>query len=101
MATSFGHYRRRIPPWVRLRREYREQLKGKHRARGLLDELFANPYVTASRAARRLSVTTPTAQKSIDLLQRLGILEEMTGKSWGRIYVARPILQAIQRPPPV
>ena len=91
---------RQVQHLDKIRREYREQLKGKHRARSLLDELFANPYVTASRVARRLSVTIPTAQKSIDLLQQLGILEEMTGRSWGRIYVARPILRAIQSPPP-
>lgn len=84
-----------------LRRQYRDRLQGQHRARALLDELFGNPYVTAARAARRLNVTAPTAQKSIDQLHHLGILEEMTGKAWGRIYVARPILQAIQSPPPV
>ena len=83
-----------------IRRQYRDMLKGQHRARALLDELFANPYVTASRAANRLNVTTPTAQKSIELLRRLNILEEATGKAWGRIYVARPILRAIETPPP-
>jgi Fic family protein len=82
-----------------LRRGYLDQLKGQHRACALVDELFSNPYITVSRASRRLSVTTPTAQKSIDQLQRFDILQEITGKAWGRIYVARPILQAIQAPP--
>lgn len=84
-----------------IRKGYRDQLKGQHRARSLLDELFSNPYVTASRAAQRLDVSTPTAQKSIDQLKRLDILEEMTGKTWGRIYVARPILKAMEGPPPL
>jgi Fic family protein len=83
-----------------IRHQYRDKLKGQHRARALLEELFANPYVTTSRAAKRLNVTTPTAQKSIDLLQKLDILEENTGKTWGRIYVARPILKAMETPPP-
>jgi hypothetical protein len=61
--------------------------------------LFANPYVTAARVARKLSVTAPTAQKTIEILRKCGILEEMTGKAWGRIYVARPILKAIEEPP--
>jgi Fic family protein len=82
-----------------IRHRYRDQLKGQHRARALLEELFVNPYVTASRAARRLNVTTPTAQKSIAVLQKLGILEEKTGKAWGRIYVATPILKAMESPP--
>jgi Fic family protein len=81
-----------------MRRGYRQQLTGKHRARDLLDELFSNPYITVSRAAKRLKVTAPTAQKSIDQLQAIGLLEEMTGKTWGRIYVARPILRAIEKP---
>jgi len=83
-----------------MRLRYRDQLKGQHRARSLLDELFNNPYITAAGASKRLGVTTPTAQKSIALLQQLGILEEKTGKTWGRVYVARPILKAIETPPP-
>jgi hypothetical protein len=46
-----------------------------------------------------LDVSTPTAQKSINQLRRLGIVEEMTGKTWRRIYVARSILKAIATPP--
>jgi Fic family protein len=83
-----------------MRREYRDRLKGKHRARDLLEDLFANPYITAARAAERLKVTKPTAQKSIDLLCDLGLLEEITGQAWGRIYVAKSILKAMEAPPP-
>lgn len=82
-----------------IRRTYRDQLKGKHRARGLLDELFINPYITVARTAARLAVTKPTAQKSIDTLRDIGLLEEMTGRTWGRIFVAKPILKAIENPP--
>lgn len=62
----------------------------------LLDELFVNPYVTTSRAVRVLGVSAPTARHAISLLQAEGVLGEMTGRSWGRIYLARPILQAIE-----
>ncbi|HEX8911331.1 MAG TPA: hypothetical protein VF796_03150, partial [Humisphaera sp.] len=82
-----------------LRRDYRDRLKGKHRARGLLDELFSNPYITVARAATRLAVSKPTAQKSIDTLREIGVLEEVTGRSWGRVFVAKPILRAMETPP--
>jgi hypothetical protein len=39
------------------------------------------------------------AQKSIDLLCDLGVLEEITGQSWGRVYIAKAILKAIETPP--
>jgi Fic family protein len=83
-----------------MRHAHRDRLKGKHRARELLEDLFANPYITVARAAQRLKVTRPTAQRSIDLLRDLGLLEEMTGQAWGRIYVAKAILKAMEAPPP-
>jgi len=45
----------------------------------LLDELFINPYVTASRAAERLGVSNPTAARSIDVLVKAGMLKETKG----------------------
>jgi cell filamentation protein, protein adenylyltransferase len=82
-----------------MRREFRAKLPGRARPRELLDELFSNPYITVARAARQLKVTAPTAQKAIDRLRQAGILEEMTGRNWGRIYLARAILQALRTPP--
>lgn len=62
----------------------------------LLDELFANPYLTVARAVRVLNVTAPAARQTVALLQGEGLLEEVTGRSWRRIYLARPILRAIE-----
>ena len=84
-----------------LRRELRAKLRKKFRARSLLDELFSNPYINSARATDRLAVDRKTAQKSIDLLKDMGILKEITGKSWGRVWVARPILDIIENPPPM
>lgn len=55
-----------------------------------------NPYLTAARAARILGVSDPTARQAIKLLREEGLLTEMTGRNWGRIYLARPILEAIE-----
>jgi Fic family protein len=79
-----------------LREAYRRRLARKPNALKLLDELFVNPYLTASRAARALGVSAPTARQAIALLQAEGLLGEVTGRSWRRIYLARPILEAIE-----
>jgi hypothetical protein len=76
----------------RLRRELRQTPN----AMALLDELFVNPYVTVSRAARLLNVSYPTARTAVTRLQKDGLLEEITGRSWGRLYLARPILEAME-----
>ena len=64
----------------------------------LLDELFINPYTTVARAAKGLGVTSPTAYKTIGLLEKAGMLKEVTGREWGRIWVAKPILNVIDEP---
>lgn len=81
-----------------IRRELREKLTKKFRARSLLDELFSNPYVDNARAAKVLHVNRKTAQRSIDLLVENGILREVTGRSWGRMWVADSILSIINDP---
>jgi Fic family protein len=80
---------------LKLREQYRAKLGNQHRALTLLDDLFINPYVTVARAAKRLGVTAPTASKTIGVLQESGMLEEMTGKGWGRVWIAIPILKAV------
>lgn len=82
-----------------LRRDQLGRLPPKPRPRALLDQLFINPYVTVARAAAQLGVTKPTAQRTIDVLQRHGILSEVTGRQWGRMWLAKPILQALEDPP--
>jgi Fic family protein len=89
---AFGQARRLTDLHDRLRRDLRQRPN----AMALLDELFVNPYVTVSRAARLLNVSYPTARKAVARLQEDGLLEEVTGRSWGRLYLARPILEAIE-----
>jgi Fic family protein len=83
-----------------LREVAKTRLASEHRAAVLLDELFINPYVTVARASERLGVSSPTADKTISRLVKAGMLEEITGRSWGRTWVAKPILRAIQEQPP-
>ncbi len=80
-----------------LREEFRARLTSSPRAVALLDQLFVNPYVTVARAAELLRVSNPTARQAVAALQKCGMLEEVTGRTWGRLYLARPILSAIER----
>ncbi len=81
---------------LKLRDEYRAHLGKDHRALSLLDELFVNPYTTVARAAQHLGVTPPTATKTIEVLEKAGMLKEATGRGWGRVWLARPILNAVE-----
>jgi Fic family protein len=63
----------------------------------LIDALFSNPFTTLPATTRTIGKTTPTASTLINTLQARGILEEVTGKQRGRIYVVRRILAIIER----
>jgi Fic family protein len=80
---------------LELRDTFRKKLHKQHKAMQLLDELFINPYTTVSRTAAQLGVTAPTAFKTIGFFEKVRMLEEMTGKGWGRVWVAKPILEAV------
>lgn len=86
---------------LKLRERYRQKLRKEHRALALLDELFINPYTTAARAADKLGVSPPTASKTIRVLEKIGMLREVTGREWARVWVARPILKAVGTPGPI
>lgn len=77
-----------------------EFLRGQPRAAALLDKLFVNPYVTVPQAAKFLEVSDPTARQAVRLLQEIAVLDEVPGRTWRRLYVARPILQVLEEPPP-
>jgi Fic family protein len=79
--------------------ELRERLRDKLASHGnavrLLDELFRNPYVTVSRAQKLLAVSNPTARQAVKRLEDAGILHETTGREWGKLYLAKPILKVL------
>jgi Fic family protein len=80
-----------------LRADYYRRLRGKANALALIDVLFGNPYITAARAASLLRVSDPTARNAIVTLEANHILEEITGRSWGRVYRCTAILDAFSR----
>lgn len=80
-----------------LRDRYRAKLEKEHRVLSLLDGLFINPYMTVARAVSLLGVTAPTAQKTIDRLVAIKMLERTSNKEWGRTWLARPILKIVDQ----
>ena len=95
IATEAGAQARELHT---LREQYRAQLRDKPNALGLLDDLFINPYMTITRAAKALNKTHPTAKAAINVLEEAGILKETSGRQWGRFYVCSPVLDALERP---
>ncbi|MBI4597017.1 MAG: Fic family protein [Candidatus Omnitrophica bacterium] len=83
---------------MHLREEFRARLRDRPKALALLDQLFINPYLTVARASEVLRVSNPTARQAVMLLQQKGMVEEITGRAWGRLYLARPILRVLESP---
>lgn len=71
-------------------------LRSRENAFALLDELFVNPYVTARSVSEGLRISDPAARTAIRAHVEAGILRELTGRGWGRAYVADDVLNLIQ-----
>ncbi len=80
---------------VDLREEFRGQLLTKPRALALIDHLFVNPYLTVKRAQTILGMSNPTARAAVATLEEMGVVGEVTGRPWRRVYLCRPILDVI------
>ena len=61
----------------------------------LIDQLFQIPALTMTMARGLLDVTQVSAQRSVERLVDLGILEEVTGQQRNRLYLAREILNTV------
>jgi hypothetical protein len=61
----------------------------------LLDLLPSNPIVTVPRATKLLGTTAPTARKAVEVLERIGILQETSGRLRDRVYAYQAYLQAL------
>ena len=43
-----------------------------------------------------MRVSNPTARAAVNNLQGMKILKEVTGRAWGRVYVAGAVLRVIE-----
>lgn len=81
-----------------LRELLRVRLSHQARAASLIDELIRNPYINVARAQRLLGVSNPTARSAVNALVKEGVLEEVTKRSWGKFYVATPVMEIVRGP---
>ncbi len=64
----------------------------------IVDDLLGYPVITPSQAARLHGVTYPPAAKAIERLERMGIVEEITGRSYGRVFACERVMRIVDRP---
>jgi Fic family protein len=74
---------------------FRARLRGQARPLELVDHLFVNPYITVATAAELLETSNQTARQAVRVLEEAAILQEVTGRKWGKLYVAGPIYGVI------
>jgi len=99
VATQARDAIRRSDKLLGLWRNYRNKMQDVRASALLLqliDDLFAYPAITNSRASHKLSITHRSAQLNIDKLVAAGILTEATGQKRNRLYIAPEILSIIE-----
>ncbi len=74
-----------------LREKFQSRFAGKPKMLALLDRLFINPYISVAQAQKILGVSNPTARQAVAALEKAGLLREITGRAWGKLYLAKPI----------
>ncbi len=83
---------------MRMREDFRRRVQGKPKALALVDQLLRTPYMTVAEAQRLLGVSNPTARTAVRTLVSAGLLEAVGDRAWRRLYVARPVLDALEAP---
>lgn len=64
----------------------------------LVDSLAANPYITAKEASCRLDIAFTTAQRAIQRLETLSIVNEISRARRDRVYCATSLLEMLEEP---
>lgn len=83
-----------------LETEWRDTLIGRREsANGMrvLDELLANPVVTAPKVAKLLGISDPGARRILGRLEEAGIVRRIES-TWPSLYVAERLIHEIERP---
>ena len=87
---------------ITLRDKYQRALKesgASARMFHVIDALFSLPAINAAELRQKAGVSKPTANKYLRELEELGILTEYTGRERDRDWVAREIIDVIEKEP--
>ncbi|MBI1928455.1 Fic family protein [Candidatus Poribacteria bacterium] len=63
---------------------------------GMVDALFVTPLISAGEVKERFGVSHPAAMTALRRLEEMQILEEITGKTRKRVYLAKAILEIFE-----
>ncbi|GIM63152.1 cell division protein Fic [Planomonospora venezuelensis] len=80
--------------------EVRQQLSERHwtgTVVSIVEDLVDWPVITAPFVQRKYQVSAPTAKSAIDRLCEIGVLHELTGRSYNRSFGARAVMEAVER----
>lgn len=93
----------RIEMLTKIRADMLEALR-EDKAKGvvldIVEDLIGWPVITVTQAASLHNVTYPPANSAIQRLERLGFVEEMTGRSYGRVYACPSVMRAVEQEMP-
>lgn len=101
VAASATDTVERIDALLKLQRSYQETIRAMG-GRGVISEvadlLIGLPWVSISQLARKTGRTFPAVNTAVERLVGLGILEEATGRTYGRLFVAPAVMQIYSAP---
>jgi len=79
---------------IALHSRYRDDLQAEHvtvNVLAMVDVLFENPLANAASVQQALNVSAPTARKVLRTLEERGMVTEISGRDWGKVYSASEI----------
>jgi Fic family protein len=101
VAAQARDSRRRIEALVAFRDDLIARLRSEN-AKGvvlqLAETLIGYPLITPSEVANLFGVTYPPANAAVGRLERMGVLTETTGRSYGRVYACPEVLRIVGGP---
>ena len=81
--------------WKRYRQQF-QTVRSSASALMLIDHLFDMPYLTVGSAQKILNVTFRAASLNIAKLIEGGILEELPGRKYGRVFRAKEVIEVLE-----
>ena len=83
---------------IELRESYRKKLHEKRMSSSvlrLLDYVFAHPYFNLKQVSDTLNISFNTAQSAVLVLEKEGIVREITGQKRNRVYATRQLIDLL------
>jgi Fic family protein len=78
--------------------QWLKELAGEPNALRIIELLSANPFMTATGVARRLSIAFTTAQRAIQRLEQKRVVRRTTNARRNRVYCAQALLDILEEP---